>query len=112
VSETAVAKETAVAEALANGLEGEGHVLLPGLLGARDCRALARSYDDRALFRSRIVMARHGFGRGEYSYFAYPLPEIVAACGKPSIRHWPRWPTAGTKRSASRRPFRPRMLTT
>jgi hypothetical protein len=78
VSETAVAKETALAEALANGLEGEGHALLPGLLGARDCRALLRSYDDRALFRSRVVMARHGFGRGEYSYFAYPLPEIVA----------------------------------
>jgi len=78
VSETAVAKETAIAEALANGLEGEGHALLPGLLGARDCRALVRSYDDRALFRSRVVMARHGFGRGEYSYFAYPLPEVVA----------------------------------
>jgi hypothetical protein len=78
VSETAVAKETAIAEALANGLEGEGHALLPGLLGARDCRALVRSYDDRALFRSRIVMARHGFGRGEYSYFACPLPEVVA----------------------------------
>jgi len=78
VSEAAVAKETALAEALANGLEGEGHALLPGLLGARDCRALLRSYDDRALFRSRVVMARHGFGRGEYSYFAYPLPEIVA----------------------------------
>jgi hypothetical protein len=78
VSETAVAKETAFAEALANALEGEGHALLPALLGARDCRALVRSYDDRALFRSRVVMARHGFGRGEYSYFAYPLPEIVA----------------------------------
>jgi hypothetical protein len=78
VSETAVAKEAALAEALAEGLEGDGHALLPGLLDARDCRALVRSYDDRALFRSRIVMARHGFGRGEYSYFAYPLPEIVA----------------------------------
>ena len=78
MSVTAVAKETAVAEALANGLEGEGHALLPGLLGTRDCQALVRSYDDRALFRSRVVMARHGFGRGEYSYFTYPLPEIVA----------------------------------
>src|SRR3546814_16444714 len=48
------------------------------LHGAQDCKALVRSYEDRALFRSRIVMARHGFGRGEYSYFAYPLPEIVA----------------------------------
>src|SRR3546814_5497903 len=48
------------------------------LHGAQDCKALAHSYEDRALFRSRIVMARHGFGRGEYSYFTYPLPEIVA----------------------------------
>jgi hypothetical protein len=66
--------EAAVAEAL----DREGFAVLPGLLGARDCIDLVRSYDDRALFRSRIVMARHGFGRGEYSYFAYPLPEIVA----------------------------------
>jgi hypothetical protein len=66
--------EAAVAEAL----DREGFAVLPGLLGARDCIDLVRSYDDRALFRSRIVMARYGFGRGEYSYFAYPLPEIVA----------------------------------
>ena len=66
--------EAAVAEAL----DREGFAVLPDLLGARDCIDLVRSYDDRALFRSRIVMARHGFGRGEYSYFAYPLPEIVA----------------------------------
>jgi hypothetical protein len=66
--------EAAVAEAL----DREGFAVLPDLLGARDCIDLVRSYDDRALFRSRIVMARYGFGRGEYSYFAYPLPEIVA----------------------------------
>jgi hypothetical protein len=65
--------ETALAEAL----DAEGYAVLPRLLGARDCKALVRSYDDRARFRSRIVMARHGFGRGEYSYFAYPLPERV-----------------------------------
>jgi hypothetical protein len=66
--------EAAVAEAL----DREGFAVLPDLLGARDCIDLVRSYDDRALFRSCIVMARYGFGRGEYSYFAYPLPEIVA----------------------------------
>ncbi|HUI97877.1 MAG TPA: 2OG-Fe(II) oxygenase [Xanthobacteraceae bacterium] len=48
------------------------------LLTADDCAALATRYDDDAHFRSRIVMARHGFGRGEYKYFAYPLPEAVA----------------------------------
>jgi hypothetical protein len=63
--------------ALAAALDAEGYAVLPRLLGARDCKALVRSYDDRARFRSRIVMARHGFGRGEYSYFAYPLPERV-----------------------------------
>jgi len=66
-------------EILVRGLEEDGFAVLPGLLGARDCQGLVRSYDERALFRSRVVMARHGFGAGEYSYFGYPLPQIVAA---------------------------------
>jgi hypothetical protein len=45
---------------------------------AGECAALAGLYDSDAMFRSRVVMARHGFGRGEYRYFAYPLPEAVA----------------------------------
>jgi uncharacterized protein len=49
------------------------------LLSAEECRALAETYAVDALFRSRIVMGRHGFGRGEYKYFAYPLPQAVAA---------------------------------
>ena len=53
--------------------------MLRGLLSENECAALAASYADDALFRSRIVMARHGFGRGEYKYFADPLPELVAA---------------------------------
>ena len=44
-----------------------------------ECRALAARYADEDGFRSRIVMARHGFGRGEYKYFANPLPDIVTA---------------------------------
>lgn len=71
-------KEVELAETVVGGLEADGFAVLPGLLGARQCQALVRSYDDRALFRSRVVMARHGFGQGEYSYFAYPLPEVVA----------------------------------
>jgi hypothetical protein len=47
-------------------------------LTAEQCAALAQSYASDAPFRSRVVMARHGFGRGEYKYFAYPLPEPVA----------------------------------
>jgi hypothetical protein len=47
-------------------------------LTAEQCAALAQTYASDAPFRSRVVMARHGFGRGEYKYFAYPLPEPVA----------------------------------
>lgn len=48
------------------------------LLAPEECQALAALYTDDALFRSRVVMARHGYGRGEYRYFAYPLPAVVA----------------------------------
>jgi hypothetical protein len=61
-------------------LDREGVAVLPGLVDADDCRALASSYDDAAegAFRSTVVMARHGFGLGEYRYFDYPLPTLVA----------------------------------
>jgi hypothetical protein len=48
------------------------------LLSAEQCVAFAHTYVEDAPFRSRVIMARHGFGRGEYKYFAYPLPEVVA----------------------------------
>jgi len=60
-------------------LESHAYSVIGGLLSAAQCAALVESYPEDGLFRSRIVMARHGFGRGEYKYFAYPLPEIVAA---------------------------------
>lgn len=60
-------------------LDAHGFATLPGLLDAATCRELRDRYSDEALFRSRIVMARHGFGSGEYKYFDYPLPEPVAA---------------------------------
>ena len=59
-------------------LNAHGHAVLPRLLDARQCAELVAMYDEDARFRSRVVMARHGFGRGEYGYFAYPLPEPVA----------------------------------
>ena len=62
---------------LAESLDAEGWALLPGLLPPSDCAALAALYDAPQHFRSRIVMARHGFGRGEYQYFAYPLPPLI-----------------------------------
>ena len=59
-------------------LDASGVARLEGLLTAEECEALAALYDNERGFRSTIVMARHGFGRGEYKYFAYPLPDIVA----------------------------------
>jgi hypothetical protein len=65
--------------AQANGdLDAQGCAVLKGLLSKEECRALAALYPDDARFRSRVVMGRHGFGRGEYKYFAYPLPELIA----------------------------------
>jgi uncharacterized protein len=58
-------------------LDATGNAILEGLLSPDECRSLAGLYPADDIFRSRIVMARHGFGRGEYKYFSYPLPEIV-----------------------------------
>jgi uncharacterized protein len=58
-------------------LDAQGCVLLKGLLSREECGALAALYADDKHFRSRIVMGRHGFGRGEYKYFSYPLPDLI-----------------------------------
>jgi uncharacterized protein len=58
-------------------LEATGHGVMPGLLGAGECTDIAALYEDPGRFRSKVVMARHGFGRGEYQYFGHPLPERV-----------------------------------
>ncbi|MBI4904775.1 MAG: 2OG-Fe(II) oxygenase [Acidobacteria bacterium] len=60
-------------------LDSSGFAILPRLLNPGECRETAAWYSDSALFRSRVIMARHGFGRGEYQYFDYPLPQRVAA---------------------------------
>jgi uncharacterized protein len=65
--------------AIASALEKYGCATTGALLSAQQCATLTQSYGADAPFRSRIVMSRHGFGRGEYKYFAYPLPEFVAA---------------------------------
>ncbi|MES2126887.1 MAG: 2OG-Fe(II) oxygenase [Pseudomonadota bacterium] len=56
-------------------LDAHGCAVVPALLTAQQCAAYAASYAEASLFRSRVVMERHGFGRGEYQYFAYPLPD-------------------------------------
>jgi hypothetical protein len=66
-------------ERIAADLDAHGCATTGVLLDADESRSLRQAYAADALFRSRIVMARHGFGRGEYKYFAYPLPDLVAA---------------------------------
>jgi hypothetical protein len=63
---------------VSQNLDTEGSELIERLLSPDECRGLAVLYPKDDLFRSRIVMARHGFGRGEYKYFRYPLPDLVA----------------------------------
>ncbi len=74
-----VAERVAAVDAarLAGELDAHGAAVAPQLLTADECRALAALYAGDG-FRSRVVMAAHGFGRGEYQYFAYPLPPVVA----------------------------------
>jgi uncharacterized protein len=59
-------------------LDAQGCAVLKGLLSPAECNALAALYPNEKIFRSRVVMGRHGFGRGEYKYFSYPLPDLIA----------------------------------
>ena len=80
VVEPAASRVTALDwNAIATDLDAHGCAMLAGLLTPDECAELARRYADDGQFRSRVVMSRHGFGRGEYKYFAYPLPEPVAS---------------------------------
>jgi len=59
-------------------LDAEGCACVAGVLSREECIRLAKSYDDDSLFRRRVIMAHHGYGSGEYRYFAYPLPGVIA----------------------------------
>jgi uncharacterized protein len=59
-------------------LDRYGSATLKPVLSRKDCEAVVSLYEDEPTFRKRVVMAQHGFGRGEYKYFAYPLPALVA----------------------------------
>ena len=63
--------------AVSADLDAQGWAVLPALIDHAECDAIAALYDGDAGFRSRVVMARQGFGRGEYRYFSYPLPPII-----------------------------------
>jgi len=76
-------------------LDSHGCAVLEGLLASDECEALALLYPNDKIFRSRVVMGRHGFGRGEYQYFAYPLPSLIDglrtalyACLTPVANRW------------------------
>jgi hypothetical protein len=63
---------------LAPNLDAQGWAHVPGLLSFDECQAIASLYSSVGHFRSQVHMARHGFGKGEYRYFSYPLPSLVA----------------------------------
>jgi len=65
-------------ERISQDLDAQGSAIIESLLSEDECQALAELYSEDDLFRSRVVMGQHGFGRGEYKYFSYPLPEIIA----------------------------------
>jgi hypothetical protein len=64
--------------AVAADLDAHGCAVIGPLLAPEQCAELAALYDAEGVFRSRVIMARHGFGSGEYQYFSYPLPEVVS----------------------------------
>ncbi len=72
---------------LTTDLDGHGVAVAAGLLTPGECAALVGMYAADQLFRSQVIMARHGFGRGEYKYFAYPLPDVIAGL-RASLYPW------------------------
>jgi hypothetical protein len=68
-------------------LDVAGCAVLPRLLSTAECHALGALYAKEEPFRSRIVMARHGFGRGEYKYFTYPLPPLIQSLRSEAYPH-------------------------
>jgi hypothetical protein len=64
-------------EPVSQDLDAQGNAMIQRLINPAECDALAKLYQEEAIFRSRVVMERHGFGRGEYKYFSYPLPDII-----------------------------------
>lgn len=74
-------------DAHGDSLDRTGNTVIRGLLDAGECAALADSYTDDPAFRKTVVMARHNFGRGEYRYFRYPLPTLIATLRESLYRH-------------------------
>ena len=80
---------------ISEDLYARGNAMIEQVISPEECHTLAGLYSENGLFRSRVVMERHGYGRGEYKYFAYPLPNIVAHLRQafyprlaPIANHW------------------------
>ena len=73
--------------AVAAALDERGYATVPALLDGEECRRLAALYADDDAFRSRVIMQRHAYGRGEYKYFRYPLPELIEAIRREIYPH-------------------------
>lgn len=71
-------RSAAVMRRVHEELDARGYALLPSLVQADECAGLRARFDDDGAFRSTVVMERHGYGRGVYRYFGYPLPPLVA----------------------------------
>jgi hypothetical protein len=82
-------------------LSGNGCAVIEKLLSPKECREIAAMYPHEQHFRSHVQMARHGFGRGEYRYFNYPLPDLLEACARRSILIWRPSPMIGMRSSGS-----------
>ena len=65
-------------EQVVQDLDAQGNAVIKGILSADECDDVRALYPERKLFRSEVIMERHGFGRGEYRYFCYPLPDLIA----------------------------------
>jgi hypothetical protein len=68
-------------------LDARGFAVIEALIDPEACRTVAALYPDDALFRKHVIMARHGYGRGEYKYFAYPLPAMIAELRQTAYPH-------------------------
>jgi hypothetical protein len=66
-------------EQVAQDLDAEGNAVIKDILSTDECDKIRSLYEKKKIFRSQVVMERHGFGRGEYRYFSYPLPSLIAA---------------------------------
>ena len=74
-------------EEVSQDLDAQGSAMVERLLSPDECRTISGLYPNDDIFRSHVVMARHGFGRGEYKYFSYPLPGLIARLRKSVYPH-------------------------